>query len=86
MRVKDLYLSEVYISPDETEDSVYLLGDLCSYDPILNDLGKVLFKLDEGSYSGDTRLIYTDSNSRYGILTFGWGSCSGCDALQSCED
>lgn len=25
------------------------------------------------------------SDPQFGFLTFGWGSCSGCDALQACE-
>ena len=26
------------------------------------------------------------SGARYGILIFGWGSCSACDALQACRN
>lgn len=37
---------------------------------------------DEG-YSGDSFYLLKDGN-RYGICRFGWGSCSGCDALHAC--
>lgn len=36
-----------------------------------------------GSYQGDYLFVVTDGN-RFGFLTFGYGSCSGCDALQAC--
>jgi hypothetical protein len=38
---------------------------------------------DGEAYEGDTRVLLTDG-TRWGMLTFGWGSCSGCDALAGC--
>jgi hypothetical protein len=36
-------------------------------------------------YQGDSRYIFKDKNKGWGFLIFGWGSCSGCDALQACR-
>lgn len=33
-------------------------------------------------YQGDTYAVLLGDDGRYGYLNFGWGSCSGCDALQ----
>lgn len=54
-----------------------------SYQPIINALGTVLLQVDDKDYQGDSRVLYGDAG-RYGVLIFGWGSCSGCDALQAC--
>lgn len=54
------------------------------YHEIVSNFGTVVVSGDSGSYQGDSYYILTDGE-RYGYLTFGWGSCSGCDALQSCE-
>ena len=54
------------------------------YQPMLNAFGKIVIQVDDDSYSGDSRVLY-DENGRIGLLIFGWGSCSGCDALQKCE-
>lgn len=54
-----------------------------SYQPIIDYLGKVLVQVDDGDYQGDTRLVFSNNN-QYGLVVIGWGSCSGCDALQSC--
>jgi hypothetical protein len=55
-----------------------------SYQPILEDFGNILLQVDDADYQGDSRVLYQDGE-RYGYLNFGWGSCSGCDALQSCQ-
>jgi hypothetical protein len=55
------------------------------YDPLLKSFGyEILLKVDDNGYQGDSRLIFKDGD-RYGLLIFGWGSCSGCDALQACD-
>jgi hypothetical protein len=38
-----------------------------------------------GDYQGDAVTVLKDGR-RYGFLTFGYGSCSGCDALQAVEN
>lgn len=56
------------------------------YQPMLDSFGyTILVQEDEDNYSGDSWLLMQDG-SRYGYLQFGWGSCSGCDALQMCEN
>lgn len=55
------------------------------YQPMLNEFGEIILQVDEDGYQGDSFLIYKDGN-RYGYLTFGWGSCSGCDALLACAN
>lgn len=53
------------------------------YHPMLNAFGNIVIQVDESGYQGDSWLLY-DEKDKIGYLTFGWGSCSGCDALQSC--
>ena len=55
------------------------------YQPMLDEFGEILLKVDEDDYQGDSFLIYKKDN-KYGLLIFGWGSCSGCDALQACNN
>lgn len=53
------------------------------YDLMLKSFGEVICQGDFGSYQGDTLAILFD-DGKYGYILFGWGSCSGCDALQAC--
>ncbi|OYW67158.1 MAG: hypothetical protein B7Z40_08680, partial [Bosea sp. 12-68-7] len=39
---------------------------------------------DDKDYQGDSRILFKDGD-RWGVLIFGWGSCSGCDVLQACD-
>lgn len=61
-------------------------GNYCWYDyqPMVEAFGNVVVQVDDDDYQGDTRVLY-DNNGKIGHLVFGWGSCSGCDALQACE-
>ena len=61
-----------------------LEGCICDYTPILEQFGEILIRVDESDYQGDSFLIYKKGDA-YGYLCFGWGSCSGCDALQACR-
>lgn len=77
-------IQEVYpeYAKDEQHGYFYGPGD---YNPLLQSFGvEILLQVDDDDYQGDTRLILRDGD-RYGLLIFGWGSCSGCDALQGCE-
>lgn len=56
----------------------------CDYQPILDQFGNILLQVDEKNYQGDSWVLY-EKDGQYGYLCFGWGSCSGCDALQGCE-
>ena len=73
MTAKDLY-------PD-FQGSLFCITD---YDPIVKSFGTVAVKVDDDDYHGDSRILY-DNAGKIGYLQFGWGSCSGCDALQACE-
>ena len=53
------------------------------YNPIIKAIGEPVVQVDDKDYQGDSRILYHD-NRRVGYLIFGWGSCSGCDALQAC--
>ena len=78
-------INEVY--PDAAREeqehgSFYGPGD---YTPLLDSMGyETLLSVDDSDSQGDSRLILRDG-ARYGVLIFGWGSCSGCDALQGCS-
>jgi hypothetical protein len=69
--------------PDYGVDSDTFYGP-CDYQPIINSFGKVLIQVDDKDYQGDSRVIL-EHEGKIGWLNFGWGSCSGCDALQACN-
>lgn len=72
-------IREIY--PDE-DSGWFCIGD---YQPLLKSFGyPILLQVDDDDYQGDSRLIFQDG-SKYGLLIFGWGSCSGCDSLQGCN-
>ena len=54
------------------------------YAPILSSFGKIVIQCDEKEYQGDSWVLY-NVNDKIGFLNFGWGSCSGCDALLCCS-
>jgi len=56
----------------------------CDYNPILGAIGEIVLQVDDSDYQGDSRVLYKDGDN-WGVLFFGWGSCSGCDALQACD-
>lgn len=55
-----------------------------SYYSIIESFGKVLVESSDNNYQGSTYALI-ESNSKLGYLEFGWGSCSGCDALEACD-
>jgi hypothetical protein len=54
------------------------------YTPLLESIAPIALQKDEEDYQGSSFVLYRDG-ARWGYLAFGWGSCSGCDALQGCE-
>lgn len=54
------------------------------YEPIIKNMGEVIVETRDDLWQGDSRILYKDGTT-YGFLRFGWGSCSGCDALYSCK-
>lgn len=57
----------------------------CDYTPIIQYFGHIIVEIEERGYQGDT-FVLLGKDDRYGLLIFGWGSCSGCDALQACKN
>lgn len=45
---------------------------------------EIVVEASDNDCQGDTYAILRKGDE-YGYLEFGWGSCSGCDALQACE-
>lgn len=79
--VKELYLDlEEEVNPN---GETYIYGP-SDYQQILNEIGEILIQIDDNDYQGDSRVFY-EKDGKYGYLIFGWGSCSGCDALQGCN-
>ena len=78
-------INEVYPEEAQEEQKRGACYGPSDYTPMLDSMGyETLLRVDDGDYQGDSRLILRDG-SRYGVLIFGWGSCSGCDALQACH-
>ena len=65
----------------EEDGSLYV----SDYNPMLSAFGAIALQVDDKDYHGDSRVLY-DDDGRVGYLQFGWGSCSGCDALQGCDN
>lgn len=68
--------------PDYGIDNETFYGP-SSYQPIIDSFGDALIQVDDDDYQGDTRILL-EKDGKFGWLNFGWGSCSGCDALQAC--
>jgi hypothetical protein len=78
-------INEVYPDEAKEEASNGAFYGPANYTPLIESMGyKTLLQVDDPAYEGDSRLVLQD-DERYGILIFGWGSCSGCDALQACR-
>ena len=76
---KELYIND----PNIVFDDICLMG-VYDYQPMIDEFGKIILQESDDDYQGSTWALYQD-NDRIGFLRFGWGSCSGCDALQACE-
>lgn len=67
----------------EYEDSPYSWPtNLPSYGQIVETFGEIVAEAEDDDYQGDS-LYLVLKDGQYGVLTFGWGSCSGCDALEA---
>ena len=71
--VKDLY---------DAEEGYSFLYD---YKPMINAIGNPIIQVWDDDYQGDIRVMF-EKDGKYGYLVIGFGSCSGCDALQACEN
>jgi hypothetical protein len=74
----------IELYPDTYDPSDKYFFGPCDYQPILEEFGNILIQVDDNDYQGDSRVLLQNGN-KYGILIFGWGSCSGCDSLQGCD-
>lgn len=77
-------IADVYPDYAKEERDLGTFYGPSEYGPLLESLGNVVLRIDDDDYQGDSRVLFSDGQ-RYGHLQFGWGSCSGCDALQACE-
>lgn len=67
------------------EDGGYGNGFNGGYSEIVESWGyAIAAKARLGDYQGDHLYLLRD-NDQYGLLTVGYGSCSGCDALEGCD-
>jgi hypothetical protein len=77
--VRELYPDEA--RREAERGSFYGPGD---YEPLIESLGNVVLMKEDDDYQGDSHVLYKGHRGTWGYLNFGWGSCSGCDALQAC--
>lgn len=57
---------------------------ISDYQPIINYFGEIIIQIQDSNYQGDARVLL-QMEEMYGILLFGWGSCTCCDALRGCK-
>lgn len=61
-------------------------GTYIDYEDLLDSFEyDVVLSADDNDYQGDSYRVFKNGNM-YGLLVFGWGSCSGCDALQDADE
>jgi hypothetical protein len=54
------------------------------YGTVVDSMGhETVLEARDDDYQGDSHYLLKDGE-RWGYLVFGWGSCSGCDALEAC--
>ena len=81
-------IKELYPYDGKYGDKWDLLSDSkpYGYDEIIRSMEyEIQVKSKDNGYSGDSFYILRNNLGDWGFLTFGWGSCSGCDALLACE-
>lgn len=61
------------------------IPEYAGYLELVGSFARVLLAVEDNDYQGDSRLLLADTG-RVGLLFFGWGSCSGCDALEAARD
>ncbi len=70
------------VNTREENDYWYFSG---SYGELIDSFEiETLIEVHDHDYQGDSRYLFK-SGEEYGILIFGWGSCSGCDSLEACS-
>jgi hypothetical protein len=88
--IDDLPLSRAHIAYPLGKEHIYGFCtnayDDDTYDeymPIVRLFGTPLVVVSDKDYQGDTRVLLR-SDTHYGFVVIGFGTCSGCDALQAC--
>jgi hypothetical protein len=56
-----------------------------SYSALTGIMGKSIVEHSSDDYQGDTWVLLEDDGGKLGYIKYGWGSCSGCDAMQACD-
>lgn len=56
-----------------------------SYDTLVESAGTIIKDWNIGDYQGDA-IYLIKKDDKFGFVVVGYGSCSYCDALQSCEN
>lgn len=60
--------------------------DLYDYDKLATLFGlPILYSWEEPYYQGDAFFVLQGEDGRLGLMVYGFGSCSVCDALQACS-
>ena len=59
---------------------------MSDYYPLFTSLGyEILASYREDDWQGQSLIIFKNK-LEYGFINYSWGSCSGCDSLQGCDD
>lgn len=85
MNIDYLEVANQLAPQEERAERGYYWYSPCNYSAIVDYIGKVAVQASDNDYQGSTYVLYDDPSKGFGYLCFGWGSCSGCDALQACE-
>lgn len=77
--------------PIPTASLLPLGGRYMSYSDLIETMRvETLIEKTDRDYQGDTYALLRQETLKgetiYGLLTFGWGSCSGCDVLEAAND
>ena len=79
-------LPESEWGPMLVPDKTYPDWVRCSYESLIESTGCQIVESESvGDYQGDSCALLYDGG-RWGFIAWGWGSCSGCDALQACDN
>lgn len=84
--VEDLRPSPIAtLNPPDPSDGDYFYPKV-GYEELLADVADVEYSEDFGSYQGDSVFLLRHvPTGQYGFTVVGYGSCSGCDAMQACS-
>jgi hypothetical protein len=67
------------------DDEELVFSAPTSYLPIIENLGNVLIEVSDCDWTGVSRFLL-EKEGKFAVFIYHWGSCSGCDSLQCCEN